>query len=278
MVDADGRDPGTEAGWLVIDAGVRSARRALGEALISAYAIGSLAHGGFTAAASDVDLALLTSDAPDREMPVERIRSDVERELLSPLSGRLSIFHVPWARFPSPPPEARFPTIDRLDLMRSGIPVFGEDLRGRFGVEPAAGEVLEQAVAAALVRHGPATLRAEIAALTPTTFDGRTASKLVLWPVRLLHTADTAAAAGNDTAVAHYRDETPPPRHLPLVEAALSWRAVETIPDAEEALAALRSAVVPLYAEIYSRLARNSELPHAEEIAARATDFAESRP
>jgi predicted nucleotidyltransferase len=276
MAMRDGRSPGTEGGWAVIDAGVRSAGRALGDALVSAYAIGSLAHGGFSAASSDVDLALLTSDMADGDMPVEQISREVERELPGPLSERLSVFHVSWSRFASPPPAARFPSIDRLDLMRSGILVLGEDLRGRFGIEPAPDEVPEQAVSAALARHDPARLRAEIATLTPTTIDGRTASKLILWPVRPLHTADTVEAAGNDDAVAHYREGTPAPRHLPLVEAALSWRGRDGIPEPEPAPAALRSEAIPLYAEIYGRLTRNGDLPHTEAIAARAASFADA--
>lgn len=51
---------------------------------------------------------------------------------------------------------------------------------------------------------------------------------------------------------------------------------MEAIPDPETALAALRSEVVPLYAEIYSRLTRTPGLPHAEAIAARAAEFADA--
>jgi len=113
MTEGSTRAPGNEAGWQVIDAAVEAARRSLGDGLVSAYAIGSLGHGGFSAAASDVDLALLTSDAtgpPD----VELIASEVHQALPgSPLAERLSVFHVPWSRFASPPPESRFPAIDR---------------------------------------------------------------------------------------------------------------------------------------------------------------------
>jgi hypothetical protein len=275
MAERQGRDFHTEQGWLVIDAAVRSADRDLSETLISAYAIGSLAHGGFEAASSDVDLALLTSDDAV-DVPVERIRGEVRQNLPGSLSERLSVFHVAWASFASPPPGSRFPTIDRLDLMRSGVPVFGEDLRDRFGVEPTPDEVLEQAISAALVRNDPAGLQAEIDGLTPEALDGRTASKLVLWPVRLLHTTDTMEAAGAVEATVHYREADPPPRHPSLVEAALSWRGMEAIPDPEAPLGALRSEAMPLYAEIYARLARNPDLPHAEAIAARAAGFADA--
>jgi len=261
-------------GRRVIDAGVEAAGRQLGEGLVSAYAIGSLGHGGFSPDASDVDLALLTAELPPGRLDVEAIAREVRETVPGPLAERLSIFHVAWSRFAAPPPESRFPAIDRRDLMQSGVLVSGEDLRAEFGAEPPNEEVLEHSVAAALVRYGPGALEAELAALTPEQIDARSTPKLVLWPVRLLHTVDTAKAAGNDEAVAYYRDGTDvAPEHLPLVEAALAWRAGDT-GDGTEALAALRAELIPLYAEIYGRLAGRADIPHADRLAARAAEFA----
>jgi hypothetical protein len=273
MAERFTRAPGTEAGWQVIDAAVDAARRELGDALVSAYAIGSLGHGGFAAAASDVDLALLTSD--DAGPPnIDAIAREVEHALPdSPLAERLSVFHAPWSRFASPPEGSRFPAIDRRDLMQSGVLVHGEDLRDEHGIEPPAEEILDHAINAALVRNTSEALRAELTALMPAAIDARTTPKLVLWPVRLLHTIDTAKAAGNEEAAAHYRESTnPPPLHLPLVEASLAWRTGNV--DGTTALAALRQELLPLYAEIYARLANRPDLPHAERLKARSAEFA----
>jgi predicted nucleotidyltransferase len=264
---------GSERGRKVIDAAVRAAREQLGDGLVSAYAIGSLGHGGFSAVASDVDLALLTADLPEGALDVEAIAEEVGREIQDPLAERLSVFHAPWSRFSAPGPEDRFPPIDRLDLMRSGVLVFGEDLRATHGTEPPAEEVIENSIASALRRNTPDALRSEVEALTAGEIDGRTTPKIVLWPVRLLHTIDTASAAGNEEAAAYYRDLTdPPPRHLPLVEASLRWRTGD-VADGTDALAALRSELLPLYAEIYGRLA-GREIPRADEVAIRAEQFA----
>ena len=104
---------------MVIDAAVRSARDRLGAGLLSAYAIGSLAHGGFSPAVSDVDLALLTDQQPDRDAPgiVAMIAADV-RATGHALADRLSIFHAPWAGFNDPPPEARSRSSARAGLSR----------------------------------------------------------------------------------------------------------------------------------------------------------------
>ena len=146
-------EPGSEEGWRVIDASVRSARDRLGDGLLSAYAIGSLAHGGFRAAASDVDLALLTDSRPGRDVLgiVAMVAADV-RATGQPLADRLSIFHAPWARFSDPPADARFPAIDRYDLVHFGILVDGIDLRGAYAAAPNTWEIRAQAVSFALGR------------------------------------------------------------------------------------------------------------------------------
>jgi hypothetical protein len=260
-------------GWEVIEAAVGSARRRLGDGFVSAYAVGSLGHGGFSAAVSDVDLALLTADGV--VVDAEAIGRDVRETLPgSDLAERLSIFHAPWSGFAAPPEGSRFPAIDRRDLMQSGVLVWGEDLRREHGSEPPAEEVLDHAISAALARSTPEALRAELDRLAPEMIDPRTTHKLVLWPVRLLHTIDTAKAAGNDEAVAYYRGLGDPlPAHLPLVEEALAWRASGEIEDPAAALAMLRAELLPLYAEIYGRLRARDDLPHAEALGRRADEF-----
>ena len=66
-------------GWEVIEAAVAAADERLEDRLASAYAIGSLAHGGFAPAVSDVDLALLT-DGPVEDMAaiLEEVQDDPE--------------------------------------------------------------------------------------------------------------------------------------------------------------------------------------------------------
>ena len=55
-----GGDPAT--GEDVLADAVRVARGCLGGRLLAAYAVGSLAHGGFSALVSDIDLALVLAD------------------------------------------------------------------------------------------------------------------------------------------------------------------------------------------------------------------------
>ncbi len=51
-----------ELGGAILRRAVESAREAWGDRLIAAHALGSLAHGGFSALVSDVDLGLILAD------------------------------------------------------------------------------------------------------------------------------------------------------------------------------------------------------------------------
>lgn len=260
-------EPGTEAGWRVIDAAVRSARGRLGDGLLSAYAIGSLAHGGFRAAVSDVDLALLTDDRLDRDMPqiVATIAAEAH-EAAPRLGDRLSIFHAPWTAFSHPPPDARFPPIDRYDLVRFGILVHGTDLRRVHGTAPTADELRAHAVQSALRRVTPAQLAADLRQLADGGVTVHDATKIVLWPVRLQHVCDTGQPSGNAAAVHHYL-QLPDARHRSLAQDALGWRDLPTMPSPGTALERITHEIHDLHAEIFQRLGDRPGIPRRDELA-----------
>ena len=267
-------EPGTEEGWRVIDAGVRSARARLGDGLLSAYAIGSLAHGGFATAVSDVDLALLTDRRPGRDMGavVAAITADLQAAGLA-LCDRLSVFHAPWEGFADPSPEARFPPIDRYDLVRYGVLVDGADLRDAHATAPSAEEIRAQAVQSALRRVTPEALAAELRALADDGVSVHDATKLVLWPVRLQHVCDAGEATGNLAAVDHYLG-LPDARHPRLVADALAWRELSALPDPPAALRRITTEIHDLHVEVLERVSRLPEVPWRDEVVRRAQQLA----
>jgi hypothetical protein len=266
-------EPGTEEGWLVIDAAVRSARDRLGGGLWSAYAIGSLAHGGFRRAVSDVDLALLTDQQPGRDVLgiVAMVAADV-RAAGHALADRLSLFHAPWVRFRDPPPDARFPPIDRYDLVHFGILVAGVDHRATYAAAPTAEEIREQAVAFALDHVTRVQLAADLRRLEEGGVTVHDATKIVLWPVRLQHVCDTAQATGNAGAVEHYLGLADA-RHRPLVRDALGWRDLAAMEDPSGAFRRIVDEIHGLHAEVFGRLGARPDLPRHEELARRAQEL-----
>lgn len=267
-------EPGTDEGWGVIEAAVSCARQQLDAGLLSAYAIGSLAHGGFRRAVSDVDLALLTDDQPARDMSklVERIIDHVV-STGHVLEARLSIFYAPWVSFPRPSRGARFPPIDRYDLMRFGVLVYGEDMRARYGRVPDADEIRAQAVESALRRITSAQLSVDLRELEQADVTVHDATKIVLWPVRLQHVCDTAQATGNAAAVHHYLD-LPGARHSSLVQDALHWRDLPVIEDPASALTRISAEIHDLNVEVFQRVAAHPHTPRRSEIDQRCRELA----
>jgi hypothetical protein len=263
-------EPGTEEGWRVVDAAVRCAQRRLGDRLLSAYAIGSLAHGGFRSAVSDVDVALLTDDrhGPGAPQTVAAIAADVAETRLG-LSDRLSIFHSPWTVFSAPPATARFPPIDRYDLVHYGILVHGDDLRGTYAVTPTSDQVRAHAVESALRRVTRAGLEADLRQLVDNGVTVHDATKIVLWPVRLQHVCDTGQATGNAAAVDHYQ-QLPDARHRSLAADALGWRDLAALHNPSVALKRIGAEIHDLHAEVFQRLGARPAIPRHDELAQRA--------
>ncbi len=101
---------GVEQGHAVLADAVTAYTQALGERLVAAYALGSLAHGGFSPLVSDVDLALILADPlrPTDSVRVAAVTWGLKAKG-SALHDRLSVFwgtpsslagRVPGGRFP----------------------------------------------------------------------------------------------------------------------------------------------------------------------------------
>ncbi len=267
-MDTVSKEDRERPGWDVIDAAVAAAEERLEDRLASAYAIGSLAHGGFAPAVSDVDLALLTGGpVEDMTAIVEEIQDEVAGTW--ELGSRLSIFHAPWAEFDDPPEGARFPPIDRFDLVRYGVLVGGSDLRGAYATLPGAGEIRAHAIESALRRVTPEQLDADLGQLAADGVNVRYATKAVLWPIRLQHVCDIGQVAGNADAVAHYVS-LPDAAHGELAQDALGWRDRRAVPEPDVALARIDAEVRDLHVEVFRRLGARAEIPRRDELIARA--------
>ena len=219
-------------------------RTALGERLIAAYALGSLAHGGFSPLVSDIDLGLVLAD-PVLEGDAGNIQAiaEAQRDSGSDLHRRLSVFWGTPATLGGRAAGGRFPPPDRLDLLDNGRLVCGEDAREGLA-RPDRGELLVTGAEFALEflagiqparQSGGATQLGSLSAAGedaieemrhpgPLIAEGpRRVTKLVLFPVRFLYTAATGEVGTNDAAVAHYLEQSGAPG-AGLVAAALQWR------------------------------------------------------
>jgi hypothetical protein len=259
-----GQQPDTRQGEAVLAQAITAYRAAFGSRLVAGYALGSLAHGGFSPLVSDVDLGLVLQD-PLRASDRMAIRT-VARAMRaggSVLHERLSVFWGTPATLRGQARGGRFPAPDRLDLLEYGRLLTGWD--ARHGVaRPGPTDLLVAGAEFALGYLGgarplpdrlPAWARwrirnsdvpGEINASRLLVSRGpRRLTKLVLFPVRFLFTAETGRVGTNTLAAGHYLARPHAPASE-LVTTALAWR-LEPPTDDDKAAALLGRELLPLY-------------------------------
>jgi hypothetical protein len=250
-------------GWRVLAAGLSYAKAIFADRLVSAYAIGSLAHGGFAPAVSDVDLALILDCVRgEDELLMQRIRERVMRELSTPLSQRLSLFWASWSDLRTQADVGRFPLVDRTDLVAHGVCVSGPDHRADLGF-PVGSLIKEELLVecACFMLHklaSPERIRLLKQPQQLVQLGCRDVTKIVLYPARLLCTASTGRCAANSEVVTEALGFDDP--ELKLVRAALRWRTAGRLDSEPKASARLAAGLLPLYC----RLVRTYRLMLAE--------------
>jgi hypothetical protein len=254
----------TDHGEVVLAHAVAAYAEALGSRLVACYALGSLAHGGFSPLVSDVDLGLILRDplrASDR-LTIRKVAGAV-RAGGPALHERLSVFWGTPSTLAGQARGGRFPPLDRLDLLEYGRLLTGRDVRDRVA-RPEPSELLVAGAEFALgylggPRNLPDRVRnsawrrsshddalAEIRAPALLVSRGpRRLTKIVLFPVRFLFTARTGRVGTNSLAADHYLSSADAPA-TELVTTALAWR-LEPPADNDTAAALVGRELIPLY-------------------------------
>jgi len=229
----------------VLTHAVELAQSSWGNRLVAGYALGSLAHGGFSIHVSDVDLGLILGDPLD-----DRDAKEVDRLVIgvsgAPPADRLSVFWGSVATLSGAATGGRFPPIDLLDLVRHGRLICGRDVRAQLRT-PTWRELVVSGARFALGRLSTPDVTTHLkhpASLAHA--DVKTLTKLVLFPVRLLFTARTGQVGMNDEAVEHFLAVECGPA-AELARKSVEWRS--TPPEAgDHAVAALlQQGALPLY-------------------------------
>jgi predicted nucleotidyltransferase len=239
-------DPATAA-RAVADEAVHAYREAFGERLVAAYLLGSLSYGGYSAAVSDIDLAVVLAERHDDDPATFDTLGEQLRER-SPLHRKLSVF---WGSLPAlsrGEEDGRFPAIDRLELAERGALLTGEEIAGKVAHPDDAELLLESARFAVAVLAADEVI-AEFHRPKRLLADKVWFTKAVFFPLRFGCTGAMASgrAATNDEAIAWYLGR-PGASAAPLVDLATRVRAGEPL-DPAEAEPALLAHLAPLYRE-----------------------------
>jgi hypothetical protein len=231
----------------VLEGAARLAAALWGARLVAAYALGSLAHGGFSSYVSDIDLGLVLSDPLDEQdaQAIEALSNSVEAGG-DPLADRLSIFWGSVATLSGEATGGRFPPLDRLDLIQWGRLLQGQDISASLS-SPTVQELIVAGAGYALQTLATPEVTAELRNPALLVDAGvRVLTKTVLFPIRFLFTARTGQVGRNQAAVKHFAVvETGPAADL--ARAALRWR--EEPPDLRDSTVIdfLDQGLLPLY-------------------------------
>lgn len=232
----------------ILAVAVELARQTWRDRLVAAYALGSLAHGGFSAV-SDIDLGLVLADpllADDADRVTELSNSVKASD--RPFGERLSVFWGSLSSLSGAASGGRFPPLDRLDLKKYGRLLAGSDVRNRLP-SPTQKELVVAGAELALRRlandEALAKVKAPEALLRA---DPKTLTRLILFPVRFMFTARTGEVGRNDAAVEHFA-EAKESGSAKLARLALVWRDAAPAPSDTAAVEAIAEGLVPLYDE-----------------------------
>jgi hypothetical protein len=168
------------------------------------------------------------------------------KALERPFADRLSIFWGSVASLSGVTTGGRFPPLDRLDLIKHGRLLAGIDVRDELPL-PTHEELVLAGAEFAVWRLCTAEVIGKLKnpeALAHS--DTKSLTKLILFPVRFMFTAQTGEIGRNEAAVEHFVASTPGPSAT-LARLALGWRNVEDRVLDKGAIQAISAGVLPLY-------------------------------
>jgi len=194
---------------------------ALGSELLGVYLIGSLAHGGFSARYSDIDMAVVTEVGLSRNV-LERVRGEAAA-LSADWGPKLSVF---WTdrRFA----VGRFPPLDCVDYLDHAV-ALTERERVR-PARPALDEIHRYLAGAPFANWSDAARRfANAETLMPP--DRKAYLRTLLYPGRFWYSWMTGRMGSNDEAVAFLEKARPVGLDVSLIARALRCRQADADPD-----------------------------------------------
>ncbi len=237
----------TGAGEAVLAQALALAQKAWGGRLVAAYALGSLAHGGFSEHVSDVDFAVVLAD-PLEPSDAERIAQVAAAVKAggAPLSDRLSVFWGSPQTIAAKAEGGRFPPVDLVDLKEHGRLMAGRDVRAVVALPQTKAMVIAAARQAIKSMATPEATEQLHHPESLVQAGARSLTKRILFPVRFLYTAQTGKIGRNDAAVTHFL-ETQDGAAAELARAAFEWRYRPYSPGDGNVLDLVRRGVLPLY-------------------------------
>jgi len=212
------------------------------------YVMGSLAKGGFSEIASDIDIGIIfKGELEGIQSKIDTIRLKVIKD--NPLvKNNISIF---WGSIESINGHivgGRYPPFDRLDLVEHALLLSGNDIRNKL-LKPSRKELEIAGALFALEYLGNKERIEEFHHCGHIIAKGTVyTTKTILFPARFIYLANTGEIASNDTSYEYYIDNFTGPDAY-LVEQGYKWRFNSLPKDLEQVKLNLQEGLVPLYSK-----------------------------
>ena len=193
----------------------------IGDEMLGAYLIGSLAHAGFSCRYSDVDVAVVTARGLTADA-LERMRGE-GLALSADWGSKVSLF---WADRDFS--IGRFPPLDRVDYLDHAVTLLERERAEP--VRPTLEEIrdyLRGAPFASWVERA----RSFATAAVLERKDHKAYVRTILYPARFCYSWATGRIGSNDDAVAYLREQRLAGFDLGLIKRALDCRAAAADPD-----------------------------------------------
>jgi len=224
-----------------------SAQEVFGHRCLSVYIMGSLARGGFSEVASDIDIGLLFGEAlkESDSSTIEAIQTRVVKNYPQ-INNNVSIFWGSIESINGTIDAGRYPPFDRLDLVDHALLLSGTEVRDQL-IRPTQ-EELEIASAEFSIDYlGNEERISEFLNCELITKKGAVyVTKTVLFPARFLYLANTGKIAGNDVSYQYYIDNFSG-SDAELVDNGYQWRLNSLPENIDSVTQKLDKGLVPLY-------------------------------
>ena len=211
------------------------------------YVMGSLARGGFSEVASDIDIGLILEGPlnPQDETDVDRILSEM-LERNAAVRNKVSLFWGSIDSIDGVVEAGRYPPFDRLDLIDHALLLAGRDVRSQLK-RPSKRELVVSSAEFALDRLDSDQVLEKFHDCGLLASQGTvTVTKRVLFPARFIYMVKAGEIAGNEASYKYYADSFSGP-DAELVSQAYHWR-MNALPDElDEVVDRLEQGLAPLY-------------------------------
>lgn len=232
------------------------AQDAFGVRCASVYIMGSLARGGFSEVASDIDIGIIIGGKleEDDQSIVEEIQYKVIKKY-SNVNNNISIFWGTIESINGLVDAGRYPPFDRLDLIDHALLLSGADVRDQL-IKPPKKELEVASAEFSIDYLGSKERVREFMNCDLITKKGTVyVTKTILFPARFLYLEKTGEIAGNDVSYKYYIDNFSGD-DAELVRNGYQWRLSSLPEDSDSVTKDLNKGLVKLYhnfIDIYSK-------------------------